>query len=126
MSTTILWPTAVDFVDAVQNNRLSFTDPDLKSGKPLLDSRTRQPQYVSGGFATVCYIEHRRHKYAVKFFVKPDSDRHDRYLAVSRELSRLNLPYATHFLFREKEVEINGSRYPVLKMDYVTGLLLHK
>ncbi len=126
MSTVTLWPTAVEFVEAIQSNKQSFIDTDLRNGKPVFNNRTKEPLFTSGGFATVCYITHRGNKFAVKYFVNPDAERCRRYATISGALSNLNLPYTIDFKFLDTGVDINGSKYPIVKMQFIDGTLLHK
>lgn len=65
MRTATLWPTAVEFVEAVQRNSQAFPERDLCCGTPVVNKRNFEPIYVSGGFATVCFIECQKSKYAV-------------------------------------------------------------
>lgn len=125
MTVTTLWPTAVEFVEAVQDNEFTFADHDLRYGRPIVSKKTHEPLYTSGGFATVCFIQNRNERYAVKFFVNPDSDRSNRYAAISRTLCALRLPYTVSFDLVEQGVNIRGNHYPVLKMEFVKGILLH-
>lgn len=63
---------------------------------------------------------------SIKFFVNSNSERSQRYFAISQSLSALSLPYTVDFQFQKDGINIRGNNYPIVKMQFVDGTLLHK
>src|SRR5262249_46383666 len=58
-------------------------------------------------------------------FLRPISDHAERYEAISKHLEKAALPYSTHFRFLRDGIQVRGQRYPVVKMEWIEGDLLH-
>jgi hypothetical protein len=58
--------------------------------------------------------------------LRPISDHAERYEAVSKHLEKAQFAYGTRFHFLEEGIRIGAAWYPVVKMEWVEGQLLHR
>ncbi len=120
------WPMSHEFNEAVQNSHLVFTDVDLRTGETELGARGL-PLPRSGNFADVYKIHGADGRdWAVKCFTRPVTGLRDRYAAISKALAHANLPFTADFTYLPEGILINGARWPVLKMEWIEGLLLNR
>jgi formylglycine-generating enzyme required for sulfatase activity len=64
-------------------------------------------------------------RWAVKCFTREVPGLSERYQEISRHLAQARLPFAVDFHYLEQGIRVAGRCYPVLKMDWVEGLLLN-
>lgn len=118
------WPTLQDYNEAVQNPRLSFSDPDLRAGQPELN-QLGLPRPIAGNFACVYKIQVGGQRWAARCFSSEVSDQQRRYEAISTYLKKVALPYTVQFTFQPGGIKVLGRNYPLLKMEWVQGEGLH-
>lgn len=106
--------------EAVQNPRTAFTDSQLQAGR-IQTSGLGLPVALGGGFAITYHVQSGGRSYAVRVFHKQATGLEDKYRLVSGELSRLPSPYFVPFEFQANGIRVNGSLYPVVKMEWATG-----
>ena len=83
------------------------------------------PRMISGNFASVFPMTSASgHKYAVKCFTRPVSHQLDRYQLISAQLGTLRPWWSTDFQFIPEGIQVDGARYPILRMNWVQGLTL--
>ena len=114
------WPSSDEFVQAVQNPRTAFHDPELRDAQPEL-GMWDMPKARSGGFAVVFKLQCMSRNWAVKCFTHDFADQQERYAAISEYLSREHLPYIFGFAFLADGIRIRDRTYPILKMEWVEG-----
>jgi hypothetical protein len=114
------WPTLQDYNEAIQNPRLAFSDPDLRTGQPELN-QLGLPRPISGNFACVYKMEIGRQRWAARCFSSEVSDQQRRYEAISTYLKQVSLPYTVQFTFLPGGIKVLGRNYPLLKMEWVQG-----
>ncbi|MDQ3816979.1 MAG: hypothetical protein M3362_04720 [Acidobacteriota bacterium] len=119
------WPTPQDYNEAIQSPRLNFSDPELKSGT-VETTQLGLPRPISGGFASVYKVRCGKRDWAVRCFLREFLDQQQRYEAISKHLAISKLPYAVGFNFLSQGIKVKGTWYPILKMEWVQGELLHK
>lgn len=119
------WPTPQDYNEAIQSPRLSFDDPELKTGTPETTS-LGLPRPITGGFASVYRMHCGQRDWAVRCFLREFTDQQQRYGAISKHLSAAKLPYTVSFDFLPQGIRIRGQWYPILKMEWVRGELLNE
>ncbi|MBR7833059.1 hypothetical protein KDL01_07280 [Actinospica durhamensis] len=125
------FPSGGDYAAALQNPVVSFSDGDLRGGKPEL-TKLGIPRAISGNFASVFAVttaDGRR--FAVKCFTRDVPDQRERYEAISRHLaavalSGLSQPWKMDFEFLPEQILLNGRRWPVMKMAWVEGVALDR
>lgn len=123
------WPLRVDFLECIASPATysrCFTSEDLKQATPVL--RGSEPKNMSGGFAIVCNLETPQKAWAVRFFVNADrlGDRYKRYQEIGQYFKSSNIQHLVPFEFLEKGILIRGSWYPLLKMEWISGVNLRQ
>ncbi|MGH2443129.1 MAG: hypothetical protein ACRDFX_08200, partial [Chloroflexota bacterium] len=117
------WPTPQEYNEAIQNPRANCSDPELAAGTPEVTA-LGLPRPVTGNFASVYRIRCGNRDWAVRCFWREYADMRQRYEAISRYLAALDLPYTVEFHYLERGIRIRGTWYPVLKMQWVDGVIL--
>lgn len=112
------WPTQTDFSDAVRNPDAAFADPDLATGEPVA---------ARPGDSSVVYQVRGadQRNWAVKCFNGPVPGLGRRYDRIQEALDRAGLPAAVEFALLENGVRVGGQHFPILKMEWVSGLPLN-
>jgi uncharacterized protein (TIGR03067 family) len=120
------WPLSQDYNEAVQNPGVAFADPELKGGQPVLGP-LGMPMPRSGNFADVYELTGASGaKWAIKCFTRQVPGLRERYFEISKHLAQAKLPFTVDFEFLLRGILIRGDWYPVLKMQWVEGLLLNE
>jgi serine/threonine protein kinase len=118
------WPRLDEYNQAIQNPRICFEDPELRTGTPEVD-KLGLPRPRSGNFATVYRLDCAARKWAVKCFSRQTKDQEERYTAINSYLSQASLPYTVGFSYLVKGIRVNGQWYPVVKMEWTDGVPLN-
>ncbi len=120
------WPLSHEFNEAVQNPSVVFSDPDLKGGETVVGA-TGLPLPRSGNFADVYQLRGADgREWAVKCFTRPVTGLAERYAHVSAALAKADLPFGVRFTFLAEGIRVGGAWRPVVKMEWVEGLLLNQ
>ncbi len=83
------------------------------------------PKMISGNFAAVFPMTSAAgHQYAVKCFTREVSHQLQRYMLIGAYLSKLQPWWATDFQFIPDGIQVEASRYPILRMNWVSGFTL--
>ncbi len=118
------WPLPQDFNEAIQNPAASFNDPDLLAAQPILGAQGL-PLPRSGNFADVYQVRSPDGRdWAVKCFTRAVTGLEQRYTKISEALNKAGLPFTVSFTFLPSGIRVRGQWYPVVKMEWVEGLLL--
>ena len=118
------WPAAQDYNEAVQSPA-SFADPELRAATPDANA-LGLPLPRSGNFADVYPFTGPAGRWAVKCFTREVPGLRERYAEVSAHLEKARLPFTVDFRYLEEGIRVQGRWYPVLKMQWVEGLLLNE
>src|SRR3990172_8945024 len=118
------WPTNIDYQEAIQAPAVCFYDSELKTGT-VETNNLGLPQPVSGNFASVYKIRSANRTYAVRCFLREFSDQKQRYQEISARLKTVDLPCMVNFEFVQNGIRVKGQWYPILKMEWIQGDLLH-
>lgn len=120
------WPLPQDFNEAIQNPSSAFSDPELKAGQPIVGPQGL-PLPRSGNFADVYQIRAGDGRdWAVKCFTRPVTGLEERYAKVEEALARAGLPFTVGFTFQTDGIRVRGQARPILRMEWVDGLLLNQ
>jgi hypothetical protein len=114
------WPTGQEYSEVVQNPRSAFGDPELQGGRIETD-RLGLPKPRSGNFAVVYKVDCGSRSWAVKCFTGRVPDQQRRYDAISAHLRAAMLPYMVDFDYLREGIRLRGQRFPLLKMEWVSG-----
>jgi hypothetical protein len=116
----VSWPTPQDYNEALQNPKLSFSDPELAAGKPAL-TPLGLPKPMTGAFASVYRMHCKNRDWAVRCFLRNFPDQHDRYNKIEEHIIAAKLPFTVGFDYVEDGLLLQGTRYPILKMEWAEG-----
>ena len=120
------WPMSQDYNEAMQSPRLSFSDPDLKTGDTVVGAHG-MPLPRSGNFADVYQLRGADgREWAVKCFTRPVTGLDERYGKISEALAEANFPFSVGFEFLAEGIRVGGVGRPIVKMEWVEGLLLNQ
>lgn len=114
------WPEIDDYAGAVQNPRSAFSDPDLRDGHPEL-TKLGLPRPIAGAFACVFNIRSYHRRWAARCFLSEVSDQQQRYHVIDKHLAASRLPHTVSFNYLSKGIDVKGTKYPLLKMEWVNG-----
>ena len=117
------WPLASDFQTILQDPKIAFRDPYLRSCAIERDVRG-QPRAWAGSFAVVYKgIDPAGNPLAIRTFSTESPQRRGRYEQIGEFLAKRRLDCLVSFEYREEEIRSlrDGKRYPVVLMDWVEG-----
>lgn len=124
------YPLISEYLEAITSSEFNFAT--LTNLRPVL-GEDENPVMTSGNFAVVFKMEDEQSGkfYAVKCFLKDQSNRDKSYKMIADELGFTSSTYLVHFKYLEKElfVDTNNSdeeEFPVLVMDWVNGVTLDR
>jgi hypothetical protein len=124
------WPDLTEYHEAVQHPQKAFADPGLRAVALELD-RFGMPKPATGANAVVYkgikpggFFSFRK-TWAIRCFLRPISDHAERYEAISRHLHRVRLRYDVEFRFLKQGIQIGSKWFPIVKMQWAEGDLLH-
>ncbi len=118
------WPTPQDYNEALQYPQHSFADLELIAATTVLD-RLGIPKPSSGMFACVYQLNQNNSAWAVRCFLRNISDQKLRYSVIGKKLQAAKLSFTVGFDYQERGILINGAWFPILKMEWCPGDLLH-
>ncbi len=121
--TAVSYPVIVEYNEAVQYPKATFTDPRLQSGQ-VATTPLGLPLALSGGFALTYTISSAGKKYAVRCFHRQIPSAEQKYEAISKVLRSLGSPYFVDFTFQPQGILVKGKRFPIVVMDWVEGKTL--
>ena len=117
------YPALNEYNAAVQNPRLAFSDSGLKAGA-VATTGLGLPRALGGGFAITYTVDSGRRKFAVRCFHKSAPALEDKYRRISAALGADTSGYFVGFEYQPNGVLVNGTRYPIVKMDWAEGKTL--
>ena len=119
MATPTSWPHAREYLDAVQTPKLCFSDPRLKDASIHMNSMG-MPLTASGKSAIVFKATADGKDVAIRCFTRAASDQRMRYLALQKHLDP-RPSYLVGFGYRDDEIRVGNTSYPLVEMDWVDG-----
>lgn len=115
-----MYPSLEQYQQTLQNHKAFLIDPELKNGKISM-SGLGMPTALCGGFALTYSLQCQNRKYAVRCFHKKSDALELRYRAISKTLKALHSDYFLQFEFQPKGILVDGTSYPIVKMEWATG-----
>lgn len=98
-------------------------------GINLIPSRTKPVKvylFGSGAFAAVFKGSINGNTYAIRCFLSAENETIERYKSICKYISQLNSSWKTESEFIDNEITVNGKAYPVLKMEWINGVLINE
>jgi hypothetical protein len=122
------WPDLTEYHEAIQHPQRAFADSGLKTVSIEVD-RFGMPKPATGGNAVVYKAQRGffplKKAWAIRCFLRPISDHAERYEAISKHLRKVRLPYDVDFQFLKQGIQIRSNWFPIVKMRWANGDLLH-
>jgi hypothetical protein len=118
------WPAPLEYCVALQNPRTAFLDPALAGGTVELNTM-QLPKPRGGQMATVFKVQTGEHTWAVRCFGSASAERAERYDAITAFLAGHRSRYTVGFEYLQDGIRVDGLCYPILRMQWVEGDLLH-
>lgn len=120
------YPTPSDYQEAVQFPETAFADPELQEARPA-ENALGLPQPITGNFAAIFPMTGPTGRtWAAKCFLTDVPDQRTRYRAIARHLNDLDLPYFIDFDYQAEGIRVANDAYPLLKMEWVDGVLINR
>ena len=115
------WPSATDYVEAIQHPRTCFKDAELQLGTPALD-RLGMPFVSSGQFAYVFKLKNALGQAsAIRCFRGIVRDREQRYQAIDAHLDSVSVNSLASFEYDSTGILVGPNRFPILVMEWIDG-----
>lgn len=120
------YPTPSEYQEAVQFPADAFRDPELQQARPD-ENALGLPQPITGNFAAVFPMTARTgQRWAVKCFLTDVPHQRARYRAIAEHLDAHPLSHTVDFTYQDKGIRVDGTDYPILKMEWVDGMPLNR
>lgn len=127
MVTMIEYPSAEDYMMAVQRPGVAFGRPELVAADFQKHPMMGIPVPVSGSTAVVFKARVARRDQALRFFTRDDAGTRDRYNALNAWFTQRGLAEdvaSCHWV--DDAVLVNGRRWPMVQMEWVEGATLDR
>ena len=114
-------PRGDEYNQAIQNPHIAFLDPELKKCR-VETNALGLPKPYSGGFTTTYHMIHNSQEWAVRCFTREISDLPKRYSEIGNFInSNGSSKYFINASYLVGGINIDGNRYPIIKMDWMKG-----
>ena len=119
-------PRGDEYNQSIQNPLSAFRDGELKLCK-YEQTPLGLPKPYSGGFTTTYHLfNHPTKDFAVRCFTRQINELEKRYSAISNFLKANQASsYFVNAEFQQQGINVNGTFYPIIKMDWSQGLQLN-
>jgi len=115
----VTFPSSGAYVDALQDTRRCFVDPELV-GCTIRTDRFGLPRPISGNFASVFTADTTAgRRLAIKCFTRDVPDQQDRFREIEAALRDVQARWKVEFRYVEAGVLVQGKPYPVLVMEWI-------
>ena len=115
------YPSRGDYAAAVGGfPHVSILDATLRSGTPARGSNNFLLVY-SGGFSSVFPLVVGPNTFALRCWVRDIGDAETRYQEISNYLKQKNLPYFVEFAYIREGILVNGTKWPITRMEWAEG-----
>ncbi len=122
--TVTTYPSARDYTMALQNPGSVFADSSLR--KATFTPGLGGPYCIAGSSAVVFQAAIESQEYALRCYTRQDASTPERYAALDTFVADKALSkYVGTVTWLDEQVQVRGSRWPVLKMGWITGQQLN-
>jgi hypothetical protein len=120
VTTPVSWPQAREYRDAVQAPKVCFASTKLKAAV-IHQDLMGMPLAAAGKSAIVFKATAGGKDVAIRCFTRAASDQRLRYQELQKHLKSTFPSYMVKFKYRDTEILVAGTRYPLVEMDWVDG-----
>jgi eukaryotic-like serine/threonine-protein kinase len=118
------WPNGVAYQDAIQAPHVCFTSQRLKAVQ-IRTNNMGLPQAATGRSAIVFRAGVGYEDVALRCFTREAAGQQSRYRALHEHLNSSIPRYMVDFEYWDREILVEGKRYPVIEMGWAEGQPLH-
>ena len=118
------WPNDVAYQDAIQAPRVCFTSQQLKTAQIRINDMGL-PQAATGRSAIVFHADMGYKDVALRCFTREATGQQSRYQTLHEHLASSIPLYMVDFKYWDREILVEGKRYPVVEMGWAEGQPLH-
>src|SRR5437660_553711 len=120
------FPSAGDYMEAIQSPRACFSLADLRRSEAVVDP-LGLPAVHAGNFTYVFKLHLPDGSVvAARCFARFLSDRQRRYNLMARYLGEQCPGYFVNFAYEPRGIRVRDAWYPILRMDWVDGVTLNR
>lgn len=121
------FPTARDYIEAVQTPAKVFTTPALREATFVVDPLLHVPRPGVGASAVVFRAKINGRDEALRFFTRPDASDRERYQKLSRHVGTANLTDClAASSWQDDAIVVKGKKWPLVRMEWIDGRPLDK
>ncbi|MFN8659481.1 MAG: hypothetical protein U0105_24315 [Candidatus Obscuribacterales bacterium] len=99
----------------------NFDDPELASGSADRHISAGIPETITGNFACIYRVKGPLKSWAIKCFLRNNSDQAHRYAEIQKHLAQFCIENTIGFRYLDRGIKVEGEWYPIVKMDWVDG-----
>lgn len=118
------YPSMSEYNWAIQNPSAVLYDVHLKKCK-IATTPLGMPKVASGGFALTYKLTDKSKQWAVRCFHRDVPDLQKRYNDISGQLRKISSSFFVNFEYQNEGIKINNISYPIIKMDWVDGIMFN-
>src|SRR6516165_10287379 len=118
------WPNDVAYLEAIQTPSVCFSEPRLKAAL-IYSNDMGMPQAATGRSAIVFRADVDSADVALRCFTREAEGQQKRYQDLHEHLAHSIPRYMVDFIYWDREILVDGTRYPVVEMGWVEGQPLH-
>ena len=120
------YPTPSEYQEALQFPEDAFSDDALQQAHPD-ENMLGLPRAITGHFAAVFPMTASTgERWAVKCFFTDATDQQARYDRIAEHLAAHSLPHMVEFEYQPRGVQVEGTAYPIVKMQWADGRPLNR
>lgn len=119
------YPSLTSYQEVIQTPSIAFSDPELRECRPEVNN-WGVPRAASGGFALTFHLLSPTKEWAVRCFHKDISGLETRYRCISSFLRSNPSERFVGFEYQPTGLLVEGTFYPLVKMEWVQGKLLNE
>ncbi|MDQ2738432.1 MAG: hypothetical protein M3Y35_07430, partial [Actinomycetota bacterium] len=121
------FPSANDYIAAVQSPEVVFRRPGLQTAEFVLDSTWGIPVPASGNAAVVFKATVSGSQQALRFFIREDVSSKRRYSGLSEHVGRQDLgDCVAEANWIDDAIAVNNATWPLIQMSWVEGTALDR
>jgi hypothetical protein len=118
------WPNDVAYLEAIQTPSVCFAEPRLKAAL-IYSNDMGMPQAATGRSAIVFRADVDSADVALRCFTREAEGQQKRYQELHEHLAHSIPRYMVDFIYWDREILVEGTRYPVVEMGWVEEQPLH-
>lgn len=121
------FPTIGEYNQTIQNkNGWTFQSLNDLNFIPSKTFPIKIFSFGSGSYAVVFKASQNSRNYAIRCFLSTEQENINRYQSICNYLNTIKANWKVDCDFLDNEITVNGKLYPVLKMEWIEGVLINQ